>query len=195
MGGRRYAPHKSGSTILCAAKADRARRWGGSPRTHTVARPSPGPPGVCRAESGRGGGGQGKPRAAVRDDMWRGHGGGEPVGRHGARAISHAVGDRAVRARRGGERGAGRAGGEHAHDQAVGGDERAAVGVAQDEGRTQLGAVRVEERRAQQRLDTRRRLHGGGVRAGGRVGAAVQRGLRPVRVRARVFGARVWGWV
>lgn len=73
MGGRRYAPHKSGSTILCAAKADRARRWGGSPHTHS-----------CEAEpagrvepSGRGGGGPGKPRAAVRGDMWRGHGGGD----------------------------------------------------------------------------------------------------------------------
>ena len=73
MGGRWYAPHKSGSTILCAAKADRARRWGGSPHTHS-----------CEAEpagrvepSGRGGGGPGKPRAAVRGDMWRGHGGGD----------------------------------------------------------------------------------------------------------------------
>ena len=72
-GGRRYAPHKSGSTILCAAKADRARRWGGSPHTHS-----------CEAEpagrvepSGRGGGRPGKPRAAVRGDMWRGHGGGD----------------------------------------------------------------------------------------------------------------------
>ena len=73
MGGRWYAPDKSGSTILCAAKADRARRWGGSPHTHS-----------CEAEpagrvepSGRGGGGPGKPRAAVRGDMWRGHGGGD----------------------------------------------------------------------------------------------------------------------
>ena len=73
MGGRWYAPHKSGSTILCAAKADRARRWGGSPHTHS-----------CEAEpagrvepSGRGGGGPGKPRAAVRGGMWRGHGGGD----------------------------------------------------------------------------------------------------------------------
>ena len=73
MGGRCCAPHKSGSTILCAAKADRARRWGGSPHTHS-----------CEAEpagrvepSGRGGGGPGKPRAAVRGDMWRGHGGGD----------------------------------------------------------------------------------------------------------------------
>ena len=86
MGGRCYAPHKSGSTILCAAKADRARRWGGSPHTHS-----------CEAEpagrvepSGRGGGGPGKPRAAVRGDMWRGHGGGDGavLGGRGAHIVA-----------------------------------------------------------------------------------------------------------